>query len=104
MPALKTSNPHRNAPEYADRVNLLKKIKIGKEWRFAPVIAESNGRLKDKVRVNGQVEVRAIRAGLIAAPEPPPAAPDKTPIDEAIKDYLRYVKMQRKKRTHLTYR
>jgi hypothetical protein len=23
--------PHRNAPEYADRVNLIKKIKIGKE-------------------------------------------------------------------------
>ena len=141
MPALKTSNPHRSAPEYADRVNLLKKIKIGKEWRFAPVVAESNGRLKDKVRVNGQVEVhsegsyyiewwvsgrrfreattreeavecarhksvelRAIRAGLIAAPEPKPAASDKTPIGDAIDDYLKYVKMQRKKRTWLTYR
>ena len=107
MPALMPRNPHRNAPEYADRVNLIKKIKIGKEWRFAPVVPEANGRLKDKVRVNGQVEVhiegsyfiewwvsgrrfreattredaiecarhktvelRAIRAGLIASPEP----------------------------------
>jgi integrase len=141
MPALKPRNPHRNAPEYADRVNLLKKIKIGKEWRFAPVVPEANGRLKDKVRVNGQVEVhiegsyfiewwvsgrrfreattredaiecarhktverRAIRAGLIASPEPPPVAPDKTPIGDAIDDYLKYVKMQRKPRTHLTYR
>jgi len=59
MPTLRTGNshPHRNAPEYADRVNLLKKIKVGKEWRFVPVVAESNGRLKDKVRVNGRVEV-----------------------------------------------
>ena len=57
MPALKPRNPHRNAPEYADRVNLIKKIKIGKDWRFAPVVPEANGRLKDKVRVNGQVEV-----------------------------------------------
>ena len=57
MPALMPRNPHRNAPEYADRVNLIKKIKIGKDWRFAPVVPEANGRLKDKVRINGQVEV-----------------------------------------------
>lgn len=57
MPALMPRNPHRNAPEYADRVNLIKKIKIGKIWTFAPVVPEANGRLKDKVRVNGQVEV-----------------------------------------------
>ena len=24
-----------NAPEYADRVNLIKKIKVGATWRFA---------------------------------------------------------------------
>lgn len=29
---------------------------------------------------------------------------DKTPIGDAIDDYLKYVKMQRKKRTYLTYR
>ena len=141
MPALKSRNPHRNAPEYADRVNLIKKIKIGKDWRFAPVVPEANGRLKDKVRVNGQVEVhvegsyfiewwvsgrrfreattredaiecarhktverRAIRAGLIASPEPQSDPSPKTEIGKAIDDYLRYVKMQRKKRTYLTYR
>ena len=57
MPALMPRNPHRNAPEYAHRVNLVKKIKVGKDWRFAPVVPEANGRLKDKVRVNGEVEV-----------------------------------------------
>lgn len=141
MPTRKTNNSFLNAPEYANRVNLLKKIKVGKEWRFAPVVPEASGRLKDKVRVNGQVEVhtegsyfiewwvsgrryrettnreeaidaarrkavelRAIRDGLLAAPVPEPAASAKTPIGDAIKDYLKYVKMQRKKRTHLTYR
>ena len=53
MPALMPRNPHRNAPEYADRVNLIKKIKIGKIWTFAPVVAEANGRLTDTVRVSG---------------------------------------------------
>lgn len=141
MPAQTSSRSHINAPEYADRVNLIKKIKLGTIWTFAPVVPEANGRLKDKVRVKGEVEVhpegsyyiewwesgrrrreattredaiecarhksvelRAIRAGLIAAPELPPAASDKTPIDDAIKDYLKYIKMQRKKRTYLTYR
>jgi integrase/recombinase XerD len=142
MPALIARNPHRNAPEYADRVNLIKKIKIGKDWRFAPVVPEANGRLKDKVRVNGQVEVhsegsyyiewwvsgrrfreatpredaiecarhksvelRAVRAGLIASPQPiVEEAVAHTPIGDAIDAYLRYVKMQRKSRTFLTYR
>jgi integrase len=137
MPAL----AHKNAPEYADRVNLLKKIKVGSVWRFAPAIPEPNGRLKDKVRVNGVVEVhsegsyyiewyqrgkrcreaalreeaidqarrksielRAIREGLIAAPDPEPVAEAKTPIGQAIDDYLRFVKVHRKPRTFLTYR
>jgi integrase/recombinase XerD len=39
------------------RVNLIKKIKLGNDWRFAPVVPEPNGKLKDKVLVNGQVEV-----------------------------------------------
>ena len=53
MPTLR----RKNSPEYANRVNLLKKIKIDGAWRFAPVVPEPNGRLKDKVRVNGTVEV-----------------------------------------------
>lgn len=36
MPAPKSRNPRRNAPEHADRVNLIKKIKIGKIWTFCP--------------------------------------------------------------------
>ena len=35
MPALKPLGPLLNAPDYADRVNLIKKIKIGNGWRFA---------------------------------------------------------------------
>jgi integrase len=131
----------KNSPDYADRVNLLKKIKVNGAWRFAPVIPESNGKLKDRVRVNGAIEVhlegtyyiewrergrrvrasvdkddaidqarrkavelRAIRAGLIPAPEPPPVAPAKTPIGKAIDDYLRFVHAHRKPRTYITYR
>lgn len=137
MPAL----PHKNAPEYADRVNLIKKIKVDGAWRFAPVVPEPNGRLKDKVRINGKVEVhaegsyyiewrergkrhreaatreealdqarrkavelRAVKEGLISAPEPVPEAEPKIPIGAAIDDYLRFVRAHRKPRTYLTYR
>jgi integrase/recombinase XerD len=141
MPTLKPHGSLLNAPDYADRVNLIKKIKVDNSWRFAPVVSEPNGRLKDKVRVNGQIEVhvegayyiewrergkrcrasvtredavsqarrkavelRAVRDGLIAAPEPEPEVAPKTKIGDAIDAYLRYVRMQRKPRTHLTYR
>jgi integrase/recombinase XerD len=137
LPAL----PHKNAPEYADRVNLIKKIKVGGAWRFAPVVPEPNGRLKDKVRINGTVEVhtegsyyiewrergkrhreaatreeaidqarrkavelRAVKDGLIAAPEPEPEVAAKILIAKAIDDYLRFVRAHRKPRTYLTYR
>ena len=142
MPTSRSRNSLLNAPDYADRVNLIKKIKVDGTWRFAPVIPEPNGRLKDKVRVNGTVEthaegvyyiewrergkrcrvsvdredaiaearkkaveLQAIRDGLIASPEP--VVEEKvaqTPIGDAIHAYLRYVKMQRKSRTFLTYR
>lgn len=144
MPTLKPLGALLNAPDYADRVNLIKKIKTADGWRFASVIPETNGRLKDRVRINGQIEVhpegayyiewrvggrsgrrfrtvvardeaidqarrkaielRAIRDGLIAGPEPEPEVAPKTTIGDAIDAYLRYVKMQRKPRTHLTYR
>ena len=144
MPTLKPLGALLNAPDYADRVNLIKKIKTADGWRFASVIPEANGRLKDRVRINGQIEVhpegayyiewrvggrsgrryrtavakdeaidqarrkaielRAIRDGLIAGPEPEPEVAPKTTIGDAIDAYLRYVKMQRKPRTHLTYR
>lgn len=142
MPTPKPRGSLLNAPEYADRVNLIKKIKVGATWRFAPVVPEPNGRLKDKVRINGAVEthtegayyiewrergkrcrisvaredavaearkkaveLQAIRDGLIASPEPVvEEAVVQTPIGDAIVAYLRYVKMQRKSRTFLTYR
>ncbi len=121
-----------------------RRSKLLSGWRFAPVVPEANGRLKDRVRINGQIEVhpegayyiewrvggrrgrryrtavardeaidqarrkaielRAIRDGLIAGPEPEPEVAPKTTIGDAIDAYLRYVKMQRKPRTHLTYR
>lgn len=132
---------HKNAPEYADRVNLIKKIKVEGSWHFAPVISEPNGRHKDKVRVNGQVEIqaegdyfiewrecgkrcrssvtredavdqarrealelRAVKEGVIAGPAALEATKPKTPIGEVIDSYLRFVKMHRKPRNHLTYR
>lgn len=142
MPTSKTRGSLLNAPEYADRVNLIKKIKVAGSWRFASVVPEPNGRLKDKVRVNGTVEIhtegayyiewrergkrcrvsvpredavdearkkavelQAIRDGLIASPEPVvEEVVAQTPIGDAIDAYLRYVKMQRKSRTFITYR
>jgi integrase/recombinase XerD len=141
MPALKPRGSHLNAPDYADRVNLIKKIKVGNAWRFAPVVPEANGRLKDRVRIGAEIEVhpegayyiewrergkrrrvsvpredavaearrkavelQAIRDGLIAPPELAPEIAPKTPIGKAIEDYLRFVRVHRKPRTHLTYR
>jgi integrase/recombinase XerD len=110
MPTLKPLGTLLNAPDCVDRVNLIKKIKTADRWRFAPVVPEANGRLKDRVHINDQIEVhpegayyiewrvggrrgrryrtavardearrkaielRAIRDGLIAGPEPEPAA------------------------------
>ena len=51
----------KNAPDYADRVNLIKKIKLDGSWRFAPVVPEANGGLKGKVRINGTIEVHTER-------------------------------------------
>ena len=53
---LKTRDSLLNAPDYADRVNLIKKIKVNNTWRFASVVPEPNGRLKDRVRVNDTIE------------------------------------------------
>ncbi|HEY4047549.1 MAG TPA: site-specific integrase, partial [Acidobacteriaceae bacterium] len=39
------------------RVNILKKVKVGDAWSLYPAVVESNGKLKDKVRIKGIVEV-----------------------------------------------
>jgi integrase/recombinase XerD len=41
----------------AHRVNIVKKVKVDGRWNFFPAVVESNGKLKDKVRVRGSVEV-----------------------------------------------
>ncbi|MGB8323247.1 MAG: tyrosine-type recombinase/integrase [Candidatus Acidiferrum sp.] len=40
-----------------NRVNILKKVKVGKNWNLYPAVVEPNGKLRDKVRVRGKVEV-----------------------------------------------
>src|SRR5271165_725284 len=40
-----------------NRVNILKKVKIGKNWNLYPAVVEANGKLRDKVRVRGKIEV-----------------------------------------------
>ena len=40
-----------------NRVNILKKVKVGKNWNLYPAIVEPNGKLRDKVRVRGKIEV-----------------------------------------------
>jgi len=35
----------------------LKKVKVNGQWKFCPVVVESTGRLKDRVRINGRNEV-----------------------------------------------
>src|SRR5580658_8404077 len=52
--------PKKN-PGYgaAGRVNILKKVKVNGAWGLYPAVVESNGKLKDKVRVKGAVEVHS---------------------------------------------
>ncbi len=45
------------ACHHGNRINLVKKIKLGDNWRFAPVVPENNGKLTDKVQIGGAVEV-----------------------------------------------
>ena len=40
-----------------NRVNILKKVKVGKIWNFYPAFVERNGKPRDKVLVRGKVEV-----------------------------------------------
>lgn len=39
------------------RVNVPKKVKVNGAWTLYPVVVEPNGKLKDKVRVDGRAEV-----------------------------------------------
>ena len=46
-----------NGYDSENRVNILKKVKIGKTWNLYPAVVEPNGKLRDKVRVRGKIEV-----------------------------------------------
>jgi hypothetical protein len=50
------ARPMNNARTGA-RVNVLKKVKMGTGWKLCPAVHEANGHLRDRVRVNGQIEV-----------------------------------------------
>ena len=39
------------------RVNVLKKVKVNGAWKLCPAVVEANGKLRDRVKVNGHVEV-----------------------------------------------
>jgi integrase/recombinase XerD len=47
----------RNGYGSENRVNILKKVKIGKNWNLYPAVVEPNGKLRDKVRVRGKVQL-----------------------------------------------
>ena len=40
-----------------NRVNILKKVKVSTTWNLYPAVVEPNGKLRDKVRVRGKVEL-----------------------------------------------
>jgi len=40
-----------------NRVNILKKVKVGPNWNLHPAVVEPNGKLRDKIRVRRKVEV-----------------------------------------------
>lgn len=39
------------------QVNVLKKVRTSQGWRLCPVVREANGRLRNRVRVGGRIEV-----------------------------------------------
>jgi hypothetical protein len=38
-----------------NRVNIVKKARVNGTWNFYPAVVESNGKLKDKIRVHGRM-------------------------------------------------
>jgi integrase/recombinase XerD len=48
---------HGNDYGAENRVNILKKVKINNIWNLFPAVVEPNGKLRDKVKVRGKVEI-----------------------------------------------
>jgi len=44
------------AKQYADRVNIIKRIKLGSKWPFAPVLERDGRIVRDHVWVAGRDE------------------------------------------------
>ena len=55
--ALQTCPNAATATATKARVNILKKVKIGSNWNLYPAVVEHNGKLRDKVRVRGKIEL-----------------------------------------------
>ena len=52
--------PHRVDNTFSKAcVNVLKKVNVNGTWKLCPIVRESNGRLKDRVRVRGRIEVHS---------------------------------------------
>jgi hypothetical protein len=50
---------HWGANESRTKVNVLKKVKVDGQWKLCPAVVEPDGKLKDRVQVNGHVEVHS---------------------------------------------
>ena len=42
--------------QYAERVNVLKQVKLDRLWRLAPVVEKNGKILRDQVKVAGRIE------------------------------------------------
>ena len=66
MPALRSrTRPHNsplNAPGRSTASTSPQEITVNGSWRFAAAVPEANGRLKDKVQINGAIETHLVGA------------------------------------------
>ncbi len=49
----------RSTRKSKTRVNILKKVKVGGAWKLCAAVPEANGKLKDRIRVGGRVELHS---------------------------------------------
>ncbi len=80
-------------PEH--RVNIVKKAKVDGKWNFFPAVVESNGKLKDKIRVRGSIEVHTEGAYYLQWRE------GKVRFREPVPDKLEVLERARRKRLEI---
>lgn len=78
-----------------NRVNIVKKAKVDGKWNFFPAVVESNGKLKDKIRVRGSIEVHAEGAYYLQWRE------GKVRFREPVPDKLEVLERARRKRLEI---